>query len=350
MPVIRLDPTRKSVKASVLASTLDKRIVGQPAAKDALIGLLEKYQSGFYDKTKPIGSLLFLGATGVGKTGAVEAFTEGLIGNPTAFMKVDCGEFQHSHEIAKLQGSPPGYLGHRETKPFFTNESIKSHQVGHLPITVILFDEIEKASDALWTLLLGILDKGSLTTGTNEKVDMTSTIIIMTSNVGSSELAAKAGDGGLGFIGSLVLPTDDEMKDTAMAAARRKFMPEFLGRLDEVVMFNTLTPEDLTTITGFELQKLSDRVLLHSERAFEFEVSPAAFAQILSEGYDRKYNARNLKKTIDKHVGLPLGRLVATGQVENNATVIVDYRDGKWEYNAESKTVSRFTAGSVAAG
>ena len=197
MAIRVLDAKRTTLKASALALSFANQIVGQDAAREALITLLVKFMSGLYNKTKPIGSLLFLGPTGTGKTLVAEAFCKGLFESSDKMLKIDCAEFQHSHEIAKLIGSPPGYLGHRETHPFFTNASLLAARVDDqskeiMPFTVVLFDEIEKASDALWSLLLGILDKGILTTGVNEKVDFTKTIIIMTSNVGAEKLADNA--------------------------------------------------------------------------------------------------------------------------------------------------------------
>jgi len=334
-----LDVSKRSPKATALASKFASRIVSQAEAVDALIDLVDKYTSGMYDKSKPIGSLLFLGPTGSGKTGTAEAFTEGLFNLSSKMMKVDCAEFQHSHEIAKLVGSPPGYLGHRETHPFFTNASIKaarSDAAGNeiMPFTVVLFDEIEKASDALWQLLLGILDKGTLTTGTNEVVDMTNCIIIMTSNVGAGEMAAD--DNALGF----VTPTGDvdheKLKTIAMNAARKKFMPEFLNRLDHIVMFKTLTQDDLKLVRSMMLEKVQMRIVLGSKVLFEIRVTNAGLDKILLDGYDKRYNARHLSRTIEKCVSLPLTRLVATGQIEDNDVVICHYlkNEDKWRYIA----------------
>ena len=341
-----LDVNRQSYKVQTLGSRFALRIVGQTEATTALSSVLEKFQSGFYDKTKPIASLLFLGPTGVGKTGVGEAFAEGLFGDPRHMLKVDCAEFQHSHEIAKLVGSPPGYLGHRETHPFFTNDALRKLQTPELPFTVVMFDEIEKASDALWNLLLGILDKGSLTTGTNEVVNFCPTIIVMTSNVGSAELAD---EGAIGFDAGVKQMSDVQMKEVALAAARRKFMPEFLNRLDQIVMFKTLTPKDIDGVLQLELEKLWDRIAVHSKIKFEFNVSPAAMRQLLKEGYDRRYNARNLKRTLEKYIALPLGKLVSTGQVMSNDTVVIDYL-GEWKYYAESPTTRGAAAGDILAG
>ena len=342
----QLDPTRASSKATALSTKLKSRIIGQPEAAQSLLNVIEKFQSGFYDRTKPIASLLFLGPTGTGKTGTVEAFVEGLFGKSTSMMKIDCAEFQHSHEIAKLLGSPPGYLGHRETHPYFTNAAVQGYRTADMPFTVILFDEIEKANDALWNLLLGILDKGQVTTGTNEVVDLKATIIVMTSNVGSQELAKRAGDGAIGFNGGGEDVNHEEATEIAMSAARRKFMPEFLNRLDNVIMFNSLTPENLDEIFTLELNKLRDRIILTSLSVFDVfdvQVSPAGKKQILLEGYDKKYNARNLKRTMEQHISLPLARLVATGQIMNNDVVVCDYANEKWEYYAKGEIIGRAT-------
>jgi ATP-dependent Clp protease ATP-binding subunit ClpA len=349
-----LDPTRRSQKANTLIEKFEKRIVGQQAAKDALTATIESFQSGMYDKTKPIRSLLFLGPTGSGKTGTAEAFAEGVMGRPERMMKVSCGEFQHSHEIAKLVGSPPGYLGHRETHPFFTNASLTAARTGLdakeiMPFTIVLWDEVEKASDALWALLLGILDKGELTTGTNEKVDFRPTIHIMTSNVGVAEMND---DDAIGFNAGSKTVDDTRLEAIAMAAARKKFMPEFLNRLDGIVMFKTLTVADLQEIRGQLLEKVQDRIVVGSNVLFEMRVSDAGLEKILDDGYDRKYNARHLKRTIEKYVAEPLTRLVATGQIDDGDIVIADYLPDwdQWVYKAigsmnVKSTESRFPWG-----
>jgi ATP-dependent Clp protease ATP-binding subunit ClpB len=333
-----LDPTRRSQKANTLIEKFEKRIVGQQPAQDALVTAVEEFQSGMYDKTKPIRSLLFLGPTGAGKTAAAEAFAEGLFGSPDKMLKVSCGEFQHGHEIAKLVGSPPGYLGHRETHPFFTNASLLAARSGPdakeiMPFTIILWDEIEKASDTLWALMLGILDKGEMTTGTNERVDFKPTIHIMTSNVGVSEMND---DDAIGFTKGDKSVNDAKLETIAMAAARRKFMPEFLNRLDNIVMFKTLTPENLAEIRGQLLEKVQDRIITGSNVLFEMRVSDAGLEKILEDGYDRRYNARHLKRTVEKYIAEPLTRLVATGQIDDGDIVIADYLPDwdQWVYKA----------------
>jgi ATP-dependent Clp protease ATP-binding subunit ClpA len=289
-----------------------------------------------YDPTRPIGSVIELGPTGTGKTAVAEALVEGLGGNPKRnMMTVNCGEFQHSHEIAKLLGSPPGYLGHRETTPFFTNGSVWNSRCNDsgmeiLPFTVVLWDEIEKGSDALWRLMLGILDKARFTTGDNQLVDMSKTVHILTSNVGSSDLA---NDDALGFVTTRDDANEKKLTKIALGAARKKFPPEFLNRMDHILMFKTLTKGDLQEILGMQLEVIQDRILT-STQPFELNVAPAALKQLLEEGYDKRYNARHLKRAIDLHVFQPLTSLVTTGQVMANDIVVIDYRAGEWEYFA----------------
>ena len=192
-----------------------------------------------------MGNLLFLGPTGSGKTRVVEAMAESLFGDAHACIKIDCAEFQHSHEIAKLIGSPPGYLGHRETHPLLTQEALNQWFTEKLKLSILLFDEIEKASDSLWQLLLGILDKATLTLGDNRRVDLSQCIIILTSNLGASEMTDLV-DGGLGFAPKVVevdASFDDKIQRTAVEAARRKFTPEFMNRIDKTVVFKTLRDE-----------------------------------------------------------------------------------------------------------
>jgi len=339
MALRKLDANRKSQKANIIASKFNKLIVGQTDAKEALIMLLDKHTSGLYDRAKPIGSYLFLGPTGSGKTWTVEAFVEGLFGHASNFMKVDCAEYQHSHEIAKLVGSPPGYLGHRETHPFFTAKSLleaRSDKDGKeiMPFTVILFDEIEKASDSLWNLLLGILDKGTLTTGTNEKVDFCPTIILMTSNIGAAEIAD---DSFLGFSAGGKSIDDDKLQAISLSAARRKFAPEFLNRLDGIINFKTLTRENVREIAGLMLQKVQDRILVNSTIYFTMRVSTAGMEQLLAEGYSKRDNARQLKRTIEKYISEPLTRMVATEQIIEGDIITCDFQWGKWEYTAKTK-------------
>src|SRR5215470_17113069 len=186
---IPLDPGKTGKDAQSLESTLRRLIVGQDEAIEQIVNIYQMHLTGLNPPGRPIGNFLFLGPTGSGKTRIVEATAEALLKNPRAVIKIDCAEFQHSHEIAKLIGSPPGYLGHRETHPLLSQEVLNQYHTDQMKLSFVLFDEIEKASDALWNLLLGILDKATLTLGDNRKVDFSRAMIFMTSNLGASEMS-----------------------------------------------------------------------------------------------------------------------------------------------------------------
>jgi len=257
----------------------------------------------------------------------VEAMAEALFGDPRACIKIDCAEFQHSHEIAKLIGSPPGYLGHRETHALLTQEAINQWHTEKLKLSVLLFDEIEKASDALWQLLLGILDKATLTLGDNRRVDFSQCIIIMTSNLGACEMSALV-QGRLGFAGKpdvLEAGFDERIDRTALEAARRKFTPEFMNRIDKAVVFKTLRPEHLQRILEVELRMVQQRILkAPGLRTFGFYCTQTVKEFLLQEGTDAKYGARHLKRAIEKHLVRPLANLVATAQVEMGDFLCID--------------------------
>ena len=188
-----LDPTVKCAPAQEFDLKLSALIIGQENAVRCMGNLYQLFLAGMNQSNRPLGTLLFLGPTGSGKTRVVEAAAEILFGNPNAVIKIDCAEFQHSHEIAKLVGSPPGYLGHRETSPLLSQENLDRFQTEETPLSLVLFDEIEKASDSLWRLLLGILDKATLTLGDNRRVDFSRSLIIMTSNLGTREISELIG-------------------------------------------------------------------------------------------------------------------------------------------------------------
>src|SRR6202451_4566842 len=218
----QLDPDLKTVETRNLQERLRRKIVGQDEAVQAVVDLYQVFRAGLNSPARPVGNLLFLGPTGTGKTRVVEAAAEILFGDTRAVIKVDCAEFQHSHEIAKLIGSPPGYLGHRETHPLITQEALAQFHTEKIKLSILLFDEIEKASDALWQLLLGILDKATLTLGDNRRVDLSQCIIILTSNLGASEMTNLV-DGGFGFAPKAVEVDnnfDDKIQRTAVDAAR----------------------------------------------------------------------------------------------------------------------------------
>src|SRR5512147_224544 len=216
-----LDPTRRSNDAKEFDTALRRRIVGQDQAVEKVVEIYQMFLAGLNAPGRPVGNLLFLGPTGSGKTRVVESLAESLFGDPRALIKIDCAEFQHSHEIAKLIGSPPGYLGHRETHPLLTQEALNQWHTEKVKLSLVLFDEIEKASDALWQLLLGILDKATLTLGDNRRVDLSQTLIFMTSNLGGADISTLM-TGGLGFVQPSDKPSDQmdsKVERTATEAA-----------------------------------------------------------------------------------------------------------------------------------
>jgi ATP-dependent Clp protease ATP-binding subunit ClpB len=325
---LQLDPTLRSVESRDFEGGLRRKIVGQDEAVQAVVDLYQVFRAGLNSPGRPVGNLLFLGPTGAGKTRAVEATAEVLFGDPRAVIKVDCAEFQHSHEIAKLIGSPPGYLGHRETHPLITQEALSQHHTEKLKISFLLFDEIEKASDALWQLLLGILDKATLTLGDNRRVDLSQTMIFMTSNLGGGEITELM-TGGLGFA-PLVRPEsqiglDEKVERTASGAAKRKFSPEFMNRIDKVVVFHPLRSQQLEQILEIELGMVQQRVLETARGRFLFRVTQSAREFLLREGTDLKYGARHLKRAIERHVVYPLASLLATNQVSLGDVLSIDW-------------------------
>lgn len=285
------------------------------------------FLAGLNPPGRPIGNLLFLGPTGSGKTRVVEAVAESLFGDSRAVIKIDCAEFQHSHEIAKLIGSPPGYLGHRETHPLLTQEALNQWHTEKVKLSLLLFDEIEKASDALWQLLLGILDKATLTLGDNRRVDLSSCIIVMTSNLGAGEMNELI-NGSMGFSQkppSLDSKFDEKIDRTAVEAARRKFSPEFMNRIDKIVVFRTLRPEHLKQILEIELGMVQQRILQATgNNQFVFSCTPRVKEFLLLEGTDPKYGARHLKRAIERFVVFPLANLVATGQIKLGDFIRID--------------------------
>jgi len=324
-----LDPDQKSPRAQDFEERLTARIVGQERAVRRMSGLYQIFLAGMNPPNRPIGTMLFLGPTGSGKTRVIEAAAEVLYGDPNAIVKIDCAEFQHSHEIAKLIGSPPGYLGHRETSPMLTQENLDRMHTDDMKVSLVLFDEIEKASDSLWQLLLGILDKATLTLGDNRRVDFSKSMVIMTSNLGAREMSELI-SGGIGFApgkGSKT-PNDTEVDQkiyrTAVEAARRKFSPEFMNRIDKVVVFRSLKEHHLRQILDLELQAVQDRIMQSAGTKFVFQCSETAKDMLMKEGLDYKYGARHLKRAVERFLVYPLSNLVATGQIGLGDLVHVD--------------------------
>ncbi len=323
-----LDPGRRGGQAQMLQSGLSRLVVGQDEAIEQIVAVYQMYVAGMVAPSRPIGNFLFLGPTGSGKTRIVEALAETLLGDPRAVIKIDCAEFQHSHEIAKLIGSPPGYLGHRETSPALSQEALSRHHTDDVKITFVLFDEIEKASDALWNLLLGILDKATLTLGDNRRVDFSRTMVFMTGNLGAARMEALTRPG-MGFSGPVsAAGLNEKLAKTGVEAARRRFTPEFINRIDKIVVFRPLGEPELRKVLEIELHAVQDRILGDAPRPFCFTLTDAAKTHLLREGTDARHGARHLKRAIERLLVQPLANLAASEQVELGDLVAVDY-DGE---------------------
>ena len=334
-----LNPDLKSPQAQEFDDKLTARIVGQERAVRRITQLYQIFLAGMTHPGRPVGTMLFLGPTGSGKTRLVEAASEVLFGDNNLVTKIDCAEFQHSHEIAKLIGSPPGYLGHRETSPMLTQENLDRSYSETIKLSLVLFDEIEKASDALWQLLLGILDKATLTLGDNRRVDFSRSIVIMTSNLGAREMSEML-SGGIGFApkpGVVDSEVDQKIYRTALEAARRKFSPEFMNRIDKVVVFRSLRDEHLRQILEIELGGVQERIMRGSGEKYVFKCTAEAKQFLLDEGIDFKYGARHLKRAIERFLVFPLSNLVATGQIGLGDLLLVDYSPeiGKLTFSKE---------------
>jgi ATP-dependent Clp protease ATP-binding subunit ClpA len=342
-PSIVLDPSRTGRVADDLDGRLRRMIVGQDQAIEEIVNIYQMHLTGMNPPGRPVGNFLFLGPTGSGKTRIVEATAEALVGSPSAVIKIDCAEFQHSHEIAKLIGSPPGYLGHRETHPLLSQETLNQHHTDAVKISFVLFDEIEKSSDALWNLLLGILDKATLTLGDNRKVDFSRAMIFMTSNLGAKEMshitAPKLGFGSAGGTAT-ARPEglDGKIERTAMEAAKKKFTPEFMNRLDKIVVFQSLGEAQLRRIVDLELSQVQKRIFQSSnERPFVFTATAAAKQYLLDQGTDIRYGARHLKRAIERLVVQPISNLMATDQIQGGDWIQVDCVDGRMTFLREAE-------------
>ena len=335
MPMLALlDTSKKGRQAEELENKLHHLVIGQEEAIHQIVRAYQTHLAGLTPAGRPIGNFLFLGPTGSGKTRIVEATAESLLKNSRAVIKIDCAEFQHSHEIAKLIGSPPGYLGHRETHALLSQEALNQHHTEKIKLSFVLFDEIEKASDSLWNLLLGILDKATLTLGDNRKVDFSSAMVFLTSNLGATEMSSLLSPR-LGFHVPSVEDTGSHAKLSArisgagVAAARRKFTPEFINRLDKIVVFKSLGNEELRRIVDIEIEMVQQRIQTAAAgKPFVVNVTDAAREFLLVEGTDLRYGARQLKRAIERLLVQPLSNLIASDQIHRGDCIRVSHREG----------------------
>jgi ATP-dependent Clp protease ATP-binding subunit ClpA/ActR/RegA family two-component response regulator len=313
-----------------LAEALTQKVVGQHKAVEKIVPCIQMYQAGLAPVGRPAGVFLLLGPTGTGKTRTVEALAEVLHGDGRKVVRVDCGEYQSDHEVAKLIGSPPGYLGHRETPPMLTPERLAQATSDRCELVLILFDEIEKAAPAVARLLLGILDKAILRLGDNSEVDFEKTVIFFTSNLGAHEMMKELTPG-LGFRSGLPpnwAEVAKKLEHIALSSVRKMYSPEFVNRIDAVVTYQPLDERAMKTILDQQLTGLQGHVNTRlGEKRFSIDVSEHTRRFLLDRGTSVEYGARELKRVIYRYLTQPLSTLVIEGKIEPGSRVVVTVDD-----------------------
>ena len=338
VPLERLDPTLKSHAVQKFENDLAAKIIGQPEAVSSFVGAYQIYVSGLHPTGRPVAVLLLAGPTGTGKTRVCEASAEILLGSPQAVTKINCAEYHLSHETARLIGPPPGFVGFRETQPALSQENIDHFQTDRCKLSFVLFDEIEKANETLWQLLLGILDKGQLTLGDSRKTDFSLSIIAMTSNLGAREVDRLMTGASIGF-------TKPEIKGNIIASTvdaqiKKRFTPEFVNRIDRTVVFNRLEREHYERILQLELDLIQGRVFLASSTkdapVFALRWLPSVRNLLLDRGTDTKYGARELKRVIERDIVLPLSNLVSSNSITEGDIIVVGVEKGNISFHRET--------------
>src|ERR1700691_2132668 len=313
-----------------LIAVLSQKVVGQPAATRVIVPYIQMYQAGLAPEGRPVGVFLLLGPTGTGKTKTVEALAEVLHGTEKNVLKIDCGEFQMEHEVAKLIGAPPGYLGHRETQPMLTQQKLNAVTSDKCSLSLVLFDEIEKAAPSMTRLLLGVLDKGILRLGDNSIVNFEKSLVFLTSNLGAREMMKEIRPD-FGFQSVKAAQRSDltgKLQSIALVAVRKRFSPEFVNRIDCIITYQPLTPESLSAILDKQIADLQNHVNTRlGARSFTLEVPFESRRFLLQKGTSAEYGARELNRTIHRHLTPPLATLVATSQVSPGARVRADLAD-----------------------
>jgi len=322
-----------------LTAGLSRKVVGQPDATRLIIPYIQMFQAGLSPEGRPVGVFLLLGPTGTGKTKTVEALAEVLHGSEKNVLKVDCGEFQLEHEVAKLIGAPPGYLGHRETQPMLTQQKLTSVTSEKCSLALVLFDEIEKAAPSMTRLLLGVLDKGVLRLGDNSTVNFEKSLVFLTSNLGSREMLREMNPefGFQSVKGGERPELTGKLQSIGMVAVRKRFSPEFVNRIDSIITYQPLTPEALAAILDIQITDLQNHVNTRlGSRSFALEASPEARQFLLEKGSSAEYGARELNRTIHRFLTQPLATLVATNQVSPGARVRVEVAGGREKLDIRS--------------
>jgi ATP-dependent Clp protease ATP-binding subunit ClpB len=309
IPVAKLTQGERA-KILALDEELHKRVVGQDDGVSRVSEAILRSKAGIKDPSKPIGSFLFLGPTGVGKTELAKALAENLFDDEQNMVRIDMSEYMEKHSVSRLIGAPPGYVGYEEGGQL-------TEAVRRKPYSVVLFDEVEKAHPDVFNVLLQVLDDGRITDSQGRTVDFKNTILIMTSNIGSSYLLEGIDENGN------IRPENQEL---VMNQLRSSFRPEFLNRLDEIIMFRPLTKDNISGIVDLLMKDLNKRL---AAQQISLELSDAAKTYIIDGGYDPVYGARPLKRFLQKHVETLAARLILSGEVHMEDTILIDLKDGE---------------------
>jgi len=329
----RVKRVKPSEDPDGLSARLNDLLVGQPEAIETIVPYVQMHQAGLSPEGRPVGVVLLLGPTGTGKTRTVEALAEILHGSSKNVLKIDCGEYQMEHEVAKLIGAPPGYLGHRETQPLFTQARINAVASEQSAISLLLFDEIEKAAPSLTRLMLGILDKASVRLGDNSTVNLERCLIFLTSNLGAKAIQ-RANMPDFGFEAMLTQETIDDtgrVHKIAMSAVRRKFSPEFVNRIDSVITYKPLGREAYDAILDHLLDNFGRLIQTRlGYRAFRLQCTPSGRKLLLDTGTSIEYGARELKRTVQRNFIQPVAALVSVGEIPPGCTVILDAKGSEF--------------------
>jgi CheY-like chemotaxis protein len=313
--------------ASALLTSLAQKVVGQPGALERIVPYIQMYQAGLAPQGRPIGVFLLLGPTGTGKTRTVEVMAEVLHGSSQDYLRIDCAEFQLDHEVARLVGAPPGYLGHGETNPLLSEPRLSEVTSPACDISLVLFDEIEKAAPSLTQLLLGVLDKARLRLGNNTDVSFEKSLIFLTSNLGAREMMRELNPP-IGFGGQAGRDQADvagRLEEISLGAVRKRFSPEFVNRIDAVITYQPLGAESLARILDQQIEALRNHMKNRlGERAFPLEMTDRAKAFLIERGTNSEYGARELKRVIHRLLTQPLATLVAERKIRAGHGVKVD--------------------------
>lgn len=325
-----VNKTQQPKSSADVSARFEKLLIGQPGVGKQILPYVQMFQAGLSPENRPAGVFLLLGPTGTGKTRTVEALAEALHGSSKNVLRVDCGEYQMEHEVAKLIGAPPGYLGHRETQPLLSQARVQSVASENSSLSILLFDEIEKAAPSMMRMLLGVLDRGVLRLGDNNVVNLEKTMIFLTSNLGAEtmqkELTPKMG------FATMALDAEEantlkRLESIGLMAAKKRFSPEFMNRIDGVITYTPLDERAMEKILMLQLEAIQKHLDTRlGANSFEMAVTPKLRRFLLAKGVSREYGARELKRTLQRYVLQPLASAVTSGKTQAGCVATMDLK------------------------